>query len=171
MFGTLDVFNALALNHSLTLPIVASTLEPVSTQPRGMNQSIQLANFSQSIVPTHTFADPPENLDVLIVPGGLGTRAQAPALLDAIDYIKDVFPSLDYLLTVCTGAALAARSGVLDGRNATTNKVIKCALIDSLATKSSSRWLIDGLLHKAQMSTGYRTLVGSWMETYGRHRV
>ena len=28
-----------------------------------------------------------------------------------------------YLLTVCTGAALAARAGLLDGKKATTNKV------------------------------------------------
>ena len=41
----------------------------------------------------------------------------------ALDFIKSVFTSLGHLFTVCTGSLLAARAGVLDGRNATTNKV------------------------------------------------
>ena len=35
-----------------------------------------------------------------------------------------------YLLTVCTGAALAARAGLLDGKKATTNKVGNSVCLD-----------------------------------------
>jgi transcriptional regulator GlxA family with amidase domain len=37
-------------------------------------------------------------------------------------YIKSAFPKLRYLITVCTGSGLVARTGILDGRRATTNK-------------------------------------------------
>lgn len=52
---------------------------------------------------------------------GLGTRTDA-YIAPVEAYIKQVYPNLRYLLTVCTGSALLARTGLLDGRRATTNK-------------------------------------------------
>jgi putative intracellular protease/amidase len=76
--------------------------------------------FGESIVPTHTFDSPPSNLEVLIVPGGIGTRA--PDLTKEIDFIRTAFPSLKYVIAVCTGNAVIARAGLLDGKRATGNK-------------------------------------------------
>ncbi|KZV63159.1 class I glutamine amidotransferase-like protein [Peniophora sp. CONT] len=144
VFGPLDIFNMLAFQYNITLSVIASTLDPVSSKPRSMQLG---SNFSQSIHSTHTFANPPKDLDVLIVPGGIGTRAPTPDLDDAIAYIKDVYPSLDYLLSVCTGAALVAQSGVLDGRNATTNKR-SYEWVTSLGPNVNwvphARWVRDG---------------------------
>jgi putative intracellular protease/amidase len=78
------------------------------------------SNFSQQILPTHTFKHPPKDLDVLFVPGGPGSMVLE--LDDAIAYIRHVYPSLQYIFSVCTGSTLLARAGVLDGKNATTNK-------------------------------------------------
>jgi transcriptional regulator GlxA family with amidase domain len=60
-------------------------------------------------------------LDVLLVPGGFGTRALAkdPAFLAELARQCDATP---LVASVCTGSALLARAGVLDGRRATTNK-------------------------------------------------
>lgn len=123
-FGPLDILNTLALKQGISLSVIAWTLDPVSTKPP--SEALQLPpgfNFAQSIVPTHTFSDPPQNLDVLIIPGGIGAHTSTPEVLAAIAFIKDVFPKLGHLFTVCTGSSLAARAGVLDGRNATSNKV------------------------------------------------
>ncbi|KDQ14439.1 hypothetical protein BOTBODRAFT_132252 [Botryobasidium botryosum FD-172 SS1] len=119
VFGPLDILNTLAFTHPINLALIASTLDPVTTRTV-MNSAG--SNFSESVVPTHTFANPPKDLDVLFVPGGAGTRAPEPALLDVIAYIKETYPSLKYLVSVCTGSTLLARAGVLDGKRATTNK-------------------------------------------------
>jgi len=119
VFGPLDILNTLSFTYPIHLSLIASTLDPVTTRT---TRSSQGSNFSESVVPTHTFANPPKDLEVLFVPGGLGTRAPEPALLDVIAYIKETYPSLRYIVSVCTGATLLARAGILDGKRATTNK-------------------------------------------------
>ena len=80
------------------------------------------SNFGITVQPTHTFADPPPDLEVLIVPGGLGAHQAADAA-PMIEFVKRVYPKLKYLITVCNGASIPARAGVLDGKRATTNKL------------------------------------------------
>lgn len=59
-------------------------------------------------------------LDVLVVPGGWGTRAllEHRPLLDWVAARGAVAPTLT---SVCTGALLLGRVGLLDGRRATTH--------------------------------------------------
>jgi putative intracellular protease/amidase len=107
------------------------------------------SNFSQAFVPTHSFKHPPKHLDVLIVPGGLGTRAESQGLADAIKYIKDVYPSLKYIMSVCTGATLLGRAGVLDNRRATTNKqtwAFATSYGKNVSWSPTERWVVDGAL-------------------------
>jgi len=71
-------------------------------------------------VADHGLADCPR-LDLLLVPGGIGTREEVEnrALLD---WLARRAAEAEIVASVCTGAALLARAGVLDGRRATTNK-------------------------------------------------
>jgi transcriptional regulator GlxA family with amidase domain len=117
-FGPIDLLNLLSHTEHTNLSIIASTLEPVSTQVHGENNKAG-SIFAQAIVPTHTLANPPEQLDVLLVPGGFGVDGPRA---DEIAFIKAVYPRLQYLISVCNGSVLLARAGVLDGRRATTNK-------------------------------------------------
>ncbi|KAJ6029318.1 uncharacterized protein N7446_011334 [Penicillium canescens] len=117
VFGPVDCLNVLSWSHNLTLSLLSSTLDPVTTKA-----PISPVALGQSLVPTHTFATAP-TLDLLLVPGGLGTRIPCPEISDAIAYIRATYPSLKYLVTVCTGSILASRAGVLDGKRATTNKM------------------------------------------------
>jgi transcriptional regulator GlxA family with amidase domain len=72
------------------------------------------------VVPDHDLAGCPA-LDVLLVPGGPGTRAEHRnrALLE---FIRARAAAVDVLASVCTGAALLASAGVLEGVEATTNR-------------------------------------------------
>ncbi len=72
-----------------------------------------------SMVAEHGFADAPE-LDVLVIPGGWGTRALAD---DArhLDWIKKVASGCTWVTSVCTGAILLNSAGLLSGRKATTH--------------------------------------------------
>jgi transcriptional regulator GlxA family with amidase domain len=87
----------------------------VSTISKTSNSTV-----GQSVVVTHTLDAPPSGLEVLVVPGGLGTRS--PDLQPEINFIRDAFPSLRYVIGVCTGNVLLARAGILDGKKATGNK-------------------------------------------------
>jgi transcriptional regulator GlxA family with amidase domain len=72
------------------------------------------------VVPDHDLADCPP-LDVLVVPGGPGTRKEFRNQA-VLDFVADRARGVEVLASVCTGAALLARAGVLSGLEATTNR-------------------------------------------------
>ena len=71
------------------------------------------------VQPHHTFADHPP-LDILVVPGGQGTRRERenPAVLE---WIARQDQTTTLTTSVCTGAFLLAAAGLLDGKRATTH--------------------------------------------------
>jgi len=72
-----------------------------------------------SVNPRYTIADCPAP-DILVVPGGWGTRREMNNAR-LIDWIKTTAPKAELVLSVCTGALLLARAGLLDGLKATTH--------------------------------------------------
>ncbi|KAF7561648.1 hypothetical protein G7046_g2492 [Stylonectria norvegica] len=136
-FGPLEVVNNLSLSNDITLSIIAATMEPVSTIKQGKH------SVGQSIVPTHTFTNTP-TLDILIIPGGWGGFDTKH---DLQQWIRDTVANIGTLLTVCNGAALAAQAGVLDGKSATTNKLLwdQCvAYGPKVNWVAKARWVQDG---------------------------
>jgi hypothetical protein len=68
VFGPLDILNTLGWDHKISLSVLAATKEPVSTYV-GANNSIS-SGFHERITPTHTFDTAPQDIEVLLVPGG-----------------------------------------------------------------------------------------------------
>ncbi|MGW7513718.1 GlxA family transcriptional regulator [Streptomyces massasporeus] len=56
--------------------------------------------------------------DILLVPGGPGSLSPDPRL---VDWVRERGPRAARLVSVCTGAAVLAGAGLLDGRRATTH--------------------------------------------------
>jgi len=71
------------------------------------------------VLPDHTFADAPP-LDVVLVPGGIGTRREEdnPAMLE---YLRRVAAGAKWVTSVCTGSALLAASGLARGKRITSH--------------------------------------------------
>ncbi|GAB9475636.1 Thij/pfpi family protein [Globisporangium polare] len=86
--------------------------------------------------------------DMILISGGTSTGA---VVRDAgyMAFIKAKALEADYVLSVCTGAYILAATGMLDGKNATTNK----RAFDLIAPKfpqvnwqRRARWVVDGNL-------------------------
>jgi transcriptional regulator GlxA family with amidase domain len=71
------------------------------------------------VTPHHTIETCPP-LDILVVPGGWGTRAEAKNTR-LLDWIKARAKQVETLTSVCTGSMLLGQVGLLDGRHATTH--------------------------------------------------
>jgi transcriptional regulator GlxA family with amidase domain len=102
----------------------------------------------------YTFDDAPR-ADVIIVPGGQGTRPgmENEAL---INYIKRSGAEAEYVTSVCTGAFLLHRAGFLQGRRATTYWAQRQALADRGGVEVvEERWVHDGnVITAAGVSAG-----------------
>jgi transcriptional regulator GlxA family with amidase domain len=71
------------------------------------------------VVPDHRFADAPA-LDVIVVPGGMGTRREVgnPAL---IEWLRKAGAQCRWVTSVCTGALLLHEAGFARGKRVTTH--------------------------------------------------
>jgi transcriptional regulator GlxA family with amidase domain len=72
-----------------------------------------------TIIPRYSFADCPAP-DVLVIPGGYGTRREMNNE-GVIDWIHAQAPKAEVIFSVCTGALLLARAGLLSGLEVTTH--------------------------------------------------
>ena len=86
------------------------------------------------------------HLDLMLIPGGIGTRNEISnqALLD---WVKVRADEAEVVTTVCTGTAILAHTGLLDGRRATTNKRAFKWVAEQNAKVNwvrEARWVEDG---------------------------
>ena len=108
------------------------------------------------IIPDHTLADSPE-LDVLIYPGGRGTR---PHLTDQarLSWVKEQRARVPLMASVCTGSLVYAAAGILAGRPATTHwsSVDRLAELDpTIEVRADDRFVDDGdIITSAGVSAG-----------------
>ncbi|MDJ0632941.1 MAG: DJ-1/PfpI family protein [Xenococcaceae cyanobacterium MO_188.B29] len=58
--------------------------------------------------------------DILVVPGGIGTRNQMNNQ-SLITWIKSIYEQAELVMSVCTGTRLLAKAGLLDGLEITTH--------------------------------------------------
>ncbi|KAF1977920.1 class I glutamine amidotransferase-like protein [Bimuria novae-zelandiae CBS 107.79] len=172
VFGPLDVLNSLSSLYNLPatigmhLDILAATPGPVSTALNASGGS-----FGQEIVVSTTFEQfmaEGRGMDVLHVPGGLGTRNNVSA---EIAFMRDVAPRENYILAICTGATIAARTGILDGRRATTNKKSWAWATSTgprVQWQRTAQWVVDGNVWSSSGVAAGMDAVFAWVgSVYG----
>lgn len=110
------------------------------------------------------------NHNIILIPGGAGTRHEVhnEALLT---WIANASAHAEHVLSVCTGSALLAKAGVLDGRRATTNKSAFAWVTDqgpNVDWQQTARWVEDGKFITASgVSAGMDMTLGALSKMLG----
>lgn len=128
VFGPAEIFSKVP---GLQVKFVSADGEPVAS-----SQGVK-------ILPDTTF----DSLvcDTVIVPGGQGTRALVQNA-DFLARIKRIAGRASLVCSICTGSAVLAEAGLLEGYAATSNKLAfdwATSFGEDIDWKSSARWVHD----------------------------
>lgn len=131
LYGPLEMFGALP--GPFEIVTVANEAGLVASMPGVSTQ----ADYSYEQCPP---------LDLILLPGGFGT-VQELENERLLQFLRERSVDAEYTMSVCSGSAILARAGLLDGRRATSNKQLF-----QLATQQSdkvdwveqARWVEDG---------------------------
>lgn len=131
VYGPVEVFGN--LGPQLEVVMVAAQAGPV-TSAQG-----------PKVVADYGLTDCPP-LDLLLIPGGFGTLTELKneALLA---WMRERAEKAELVMSVCSGSALLAKAGLLDGRRATSNKkFFQLAVANGPRTEwiREARWVDDG---------------------------
>jgi len=138
-FTALDALGphyALAGMMGATVRFVAKTLDPVPCE------GASKGGFC--VKPQLTFADCPEQLDLLLVPGGLVGTFAAIEDKDTIKFLQSRAAKTKLVGSVCTGSLVLGAAGLLKGRKATSHWQMLEVLKDVGAVPVSERVVFDG---------------------------
>jgi len=107
---------------------------------------------------------------ILLIPGGIGTRTLIQNK-QALDTIKAFAQASGYVLTVCTGSLVLGKTGLLDGREATTNKKLFALVAGAnpnVRWRRHARWVTDGKYYTSSgVSAGMDMVLGFVSDTVG----
>lgn len=85
-------------------------------------------------------------LDIVLLPGGFGTFAELENII-MLQFLQQVAEDAEIVTSVCTGSALLAKAGLLDGLPATTNKqffALARMQSDKVEWVEQARWVDAG---------------------------
>ena len=131
LYGPLEMFGN--VGDELRIVTVAESAGAVASAQGPQT----VAEYGLSNAPT---------LDLILVPGGIGTFGQL-ANAAMLDFLQDRARGAELTMSVCTGSALLATAGVLDGRRATSHKQffdVAVAQSDKVDWVAAARWVEDG---------------------------
>lgn len=109
--------------------------------------------------------------EVLLIPGGLGTRS---LIKDQafIQKLEKLCQQSSYVLSVCTGTALLAKTDLLNHRQATSNKLAfdwVRSLNEEIEWVEEARWVVDGKYYTSSgVSAGMDMALGFVVDQFGR---
>jgi len=145
-FTALDLvgpYHFLAGMMGAQVHLVAKTREPVAS------------DMGLAIVPTATFDDAPQKLDLLLIPGGDEGTIAAARDAATLDFVRSRAAQARYFGSVCTGTLVLGAAGLLRGRKATSHWAVRDLLADFGATPVDQRVVFDGpLVTGAGVSAG-----------------
>jgi transcriptional regulator GlxA family with amidase domain len=107
------------------------------------------------VLADHSFETAPR-ADIVLVPGGMGTRTEVdnPRI---IEYLKRAAETAELMTSVCTGAFLLERAGLLTGKRATTHwgSIDRLRALGTVTVVDDERYVDEGkVVTSAGVSAG-----------------
>lgn len=134
-YGPMEMFGALNAGGETLVDQVV-----IAEQPGAVKSSAGPASVAE-----FGFSDAPD-LDLLLLPGGIGTipELENEAMLE---YLQATCPKTSISMSVCSGSAILAKAGLLDGLSATSNKMffdLARMQSDKVDWREAARWVDAG---------------------------
>lgn len=160
-FETLDVFGPVEIFGRLKDDYQVSFCSMVGGQVK---------NAHGVSIATEKIDEIKDKVGIFIIPGGYGTRNEVNNI-HLLNKIKEVVGLSKFVLTVCTGSGLLAKTGVLDGKVATSNKKAfewAAAQGENVKWIRKARWTKDGKFYtSAGVSAGMDMSLGFLSDIHG----
>lgn len=122
------------------------------------------------VVQSESITNLKNEVEVFVIPGGWGTRKEVHNAF-LIQKIKEISMASRFVHTVCTGAALLAKTGLLDSKRATSNKRAFEWVVtqgDKVNWIKNARWTKDGKYYtSAGVSAGMDMTLGFLGDIHG----
>ena len=137
-FELLDVFGPL---EAFGMRVARPHFEPVLLAEH--SGPVESAQGPKALAEATIDARP---VDLVLVPGGIGTRKEVDNER-LTRWISRRASDAELVMSVCTGAGLLAKAGVLDGRRATSNKAAFAWVVGQgprVHWVKQARWVEDG---------------------------
>ncbi|SDL37486.1 DJ-1/PfpI family protein [Pedobacter antarcticus] len=156
VFGPLDIFGS--LRDKISIIIIGEKGESVKS------------SAGPVLKLDYTFSNAPK-IDILMIPGGGGTRREVKneVFLKAVKVLAESAPQV---ATICTGSAVLAKTGLLDGHRATTNKrayAWATSQSDKVTWVPEARWVEDGKFFTSSgISAGIDMALGLISKMFGK---
>ena len=119
IFDDVEVLDFAAPFEVFAVTSELNNYEPFNVFLVAESQRTYKAVNGLQVVPNYEISNCP-NPDILVVPGGVGTRTQMNDQ-KLINWIQKVSEQAELVMSICTGARLLAKAGLLDGLEITTH--------------------------------------------------
>lgn len=110
---------------------------------------------------------------ILFVPGGSGTREKVNDA-NFTEFIRNMASESKYILSVCTGSALLAKIGILNGKRATSNKRAFKWVVEQgqdVHWVKEARWVNDDNIYTSSgVSAGIDMALGFVGDLFGKEK-
>jgi putative intracellular protease/amidase len=163
-FETLDVFGPVEILGRL----------PEIFKLNFISVNGELVESSQKVrVETNLYTRDDDIEKILFVPGGSGTREKVNDN-NFINFIENMSKESKYIISVCTGSALLAKAGILNGKRATSNKrAFKWVTEqnEDVLWVKEARWVKDGNIYTSSgVSAGMDMALGFIEDLVGKEK-
>lgn len=120
LFDDVEVLDFAGPFEVFSVTEIENGLQPFVVETVSEKGDLVIATNGLKVQPDYSFDNVPR-FDILIIPGGLGAREREMNNDNAINWITNQMKTVQLMTSVCTGALLLAKAGLLNGKMATTH--------------------------------------------------